>query len=147
MKIYVLGSNHFMKEMVDSKNKLRELGYDGWIHPIYESLVRGERPDHIRRWQSGEHAALKRENDFFRVHYKNILSSDAILIVNLEKNGIQNYIGGNALIEMGEAYVNDKKIFLLGDIPKDSPYADEIEAMDPICLQGDLKNISKYISI
>lgn len=44
-------------------------------------------------------------------------------------------------MEMGMAYVNDKKIFLLNGIPKDSPYLDEIEAMDPVCLSGDLKKI------
>lgn len=144
MKIYVLGSNYFMKEMVDSKNKLCELGYDGWIHPDYEALVKGERKEHLERWAKGgegERAALKRENDYFKVHYRHILESDAILIVNLEKRGMKNYIGGNALIEMGQAYVNNKKIFLLGDIPMDIPYADEIQAMDPICLHGDLKNI------
>ena len=47
------------------------------------------------------------------------------------------------MIEMGQAYVNDKKIFLLYDIPKDSPFIDEIEAMDPTCLLGDLGNIKK----
>lgn len=145
MKIYVLGSNHFMKEMVDSKNKLRELGYDGWIHPDYEAFVRGDKKELLDRWAKGERAAIKRENDYFRVHYKHILESDAILIVNLEKNGIKNYIGGNALIEMGQAYVNNKKVFLLGDIPQDSPYKDEIEAMDPVCLHGDIKNIAKFM--
>lgn len=141
MRIYVLGSTHFMKEMVDSKNKLRELGYDGWIHPDYEAFVRGDKKEILDRWVKGERAALKRENNYFKIHYKNILASDAVLFVNSEKNGMKNYIGGNVLIEMGQAYVNDKKIFLLGDIPKNSPYVDEIEAMDPICLHGDLKNI------
>ena len=141
MKIYVLGSNHFMKEMVECKNKLCALGYDGWIHPHYEAMVRGEMPKHLARLKNGEQAILKRENNYLKVHYQHIQESDAILIVNLEKNGARNYIGGNALIEMGQAHVNDKKIFLLGDIPADSSYVDEITAMNPICLYGDLKNI------
>jgi len=141
MKIYVLGSNYFMKEMVECKNKLVELGYDGWIHPHYEAKVKGEMSEDVRMWQEGERAALKRKHDYLRVHYQHILESDAILIVNLTKNGLENYIGGNALIEMGQAYVNNKKIFLLNDLPKDSSYIDEIEAMDPICLHGNLRNI------
>ena len=80
-------------------------------------------------------------NDYLRVHYKHICESDAILVVNLEKNGIENYIGGNVLIEMGQAYVNDKKIFLLNEIPTDMPYTPEIECMDPVCLHGDIGNI------
>ena len=144
MKIYVLGSSTFMKTMVDSKNQLCALGYDGWIHPHYEAFVRGERQEQIKRWHDGERAALKRENNYFRDHYKHILESDAVLIVNLEKHGIKNYIGGNVLMEMGQAYVNDKKIFFLNDMPSGLSYMDEIEAMDPICLSGNLGNIERW---
>ena len=145
MKIYVLGSTHFMKEMVDAKNKLCDLGLDGSIHPDYEAFVRGEKQEHMARWNNGEKAALKRENNYLKVHYKHILENDAILIVNIEKNGKDNYIGGNVLIEMGQAFVNDKKIFLTNDMPTYSAYADEIISMDPICLKGNLENIKKYL--
>jgi len=145
MKIYVLGSSHFMKEMVACKDRLRELGYDGWIHPDYEAFVRGEKQEILKRAFNGEHAAVKRENNYLKVHYSHILQTDVILFVNAEKNGKKNYIGGNVLIEMGQAYVNDKKMFLLYDLPKDSPYIDEIESMDPIPLFGDLNNIKKHI--
>ncbi len=133
-----------MHEMVDAKNKLCELGHDGWIGPDYEALVRGEKKEDLERAANGEAAAIKRENDYLRLHYKHICESDAVLIVNLEKNGIKNYIGGNGLIEMGQAYVNNKKIFLFNDIPTDLPYTAEIECMDPICLKGDLNNINLY---
>ncbi len=147
MKIYVLGSNHFVNEMVDCKNKLCILGWDGWIHQDYEDHVSGKRkafPD-LEKIVPGESADFKRANDYIRVHYKHILESDAVIIVNLEKKGVENYIGGNCLMEMGMAYVNNKKIFLLNDIPEQSSYLDEIKAMDPICLYGDLKNIAKHI--
>ncbi len=145
MKIYVLGSTAFMKEMVEAKDKLIELGYQGWIHPDYEAFIRGEKKEILEKVARGEHAQVKRENDYLRVHYKHICESDAVLIVNLEKNGIKNYIGGNALIEMGQAYVNNKIIFLLNDIPTNLPYAAEIECMDPVCLHRDLRNIKKLI--
>jgi len=63
------------------------------------------------------------------------------LIVNGEKHGIKNYIGGNVLIEMGQAYVNHKKIFFLNGMPSGLSCMDEIEAMDPICLHGNLNKI------
>lgn len=141
MKIYVLGSTSFMHRMVEAKNELIALGYDGWIHPDYEAFVRGEKQAILEKSKT-EHAAVKRENNYLKVHYQHILESDAILIVNDEKNGIPNYIGGNVLIEMGQAYVNDKIIFLLNNIPQ-LPYTAEIESMDPICLDGNLKNIQK----
>ena len=144
MKIYVLGSSHFMHTMVRCSEQLRELGFDGWIHPDYEAFVRGEDQHIIERWKKGEEAAIKRERNYYKAHYRGILESDAILIVNEEKNGKKNYIGGNVLIEMGQAYVNDKKIFFLHDIPDASPYLDEIIAMDPIPLKGDLRRIGAH---
>lgn len=141
MKIYVLGSTSFMHEMVHTKNNLIDLGFDGWIHPDYEAFVRGEKQSILDKAKT-EHAAVKRENNYLKVHYKHILESNAILIVNNEKNGIENYIGGNVLIEMGQAYVNNKIIFLLNSIPTNLPYVAEIECMDPICLYGDLNNIN-----
>ena len=144
MKIYVLGSTSFMKEMVDATHELCAVGHDGWIHPHYEAFVRGEKKEHLARWANGERAALKRENDYFHQHYKHILESDAVLIVNCEKRGIPNYIGGNVLMEMGQAYVNHKKIFFLNGMPQGLTYMDEIEAMDPICLLGDLQGIVDF---
>lgn len=145
MKIYVLGSTKFMHAMVAARDQLCALGYDGWIHPDYDALVRGEKQEIVTRADAGEHAAVKRENNYLKVHYKNICESDAVLVVNNEKNGVVNYIGGNALIEMGQAFVNDKIIFLLNEIPENLPYSAEIECMDPVCLQGDLNNITKAL--
>lgn len=144
MKIYVLGSTSFMNEMVKAKNDLLEIGIEGWIHPDYEAFVRGEKLSIIDKAVT-EHAAVKRENNYLKVHYQHILESDGVLIVNLEKNGIKNYIGGNVLIEMGQAYVNNKKIFFLNGLPSNLPYLAEIECMDPICLNGNLAVIKDYI--
>jgi hypothetical protein len=144
MKIYVLGSNHFIARMVECKDKLCELGHDGRIHPHYEDFVRNGRQEQIDRAMSGgsaEHAKVKRENDYLRDHYRRILDADAILIVNDEKNGIKNYIGGNVLIEMGQAYVNNKRIYFLNGMPEGLSYMAEIESMDPICLNGQLANV------
>jgi len=46
-------------------------------------------------------------------------------------SGSRNF-GWNCLMEMGMAYVNNKKIYLLNDIPVTSAYLDEINAMEPI---------------
>ena len=144
MKYYVLGSSHFMKEMVDCKNRLCAMGLDAWIHPDYEAFVRGEKQEIMRRWHNGEHAEVKRENNYLKAHYDHILKSDALLFVNAEKNGKKDYVGGNVLIEMGQGYVNNKKMFLLYGLPEYSSYIDEIKAMDPICLEGKLEDIVRH---
>ncbi len=147
MKIYVLGSNSFVKEMVDTKNKLIEIGLDAWIHQDYEDHVSGKKKAFVNaNGIPGENADFKKAHDYINQHYKHILESDAIIIVNLEKKGVKNYIGGNCLMEIGMAYVNKKKIFLSNDIPTESAYLDELIAMDPICLHGDLNNIKKYVN-
>lgn len=103
--------------------------------------MRGEKTDIVEKWRRGERAEVKRENNYLREHYANILASDAVLCLNPEKSGVKNYIGGNVLMEMGQAYVNRKKIFFLDGMPQGLPYMDEIEAMDPICLNGNLSVI------
>lgn len=147
MKIYTLGSNSFMNKMVKVTDELVAMNINSFIHENYRQLVNGELDYQVQLWTAGEKARVKKEYDYFRQHYKHILESDAILIVNEEKNGIQNYIGGNVLIEMGQAYVNDKKIFFLYGMPTDKriAYLDEIIALEPICLEGELENIKKYI--
>jgi predicted RNA-binding protein with PUA domain len=60
--------------------------------------------------------------------------------VNIDKGGFSNYIGGNAFLEMGFAHILNKKIFLLNEIPE-MIYTDEILAMQPIVLNGDLSKI------
>lgn len=149
-RVYVLGSSHFMKEMVACSERLRELGYDGWIHPDYEAFVRGEKQHIVQRWSEGdptEHAKIKKENNYLKSHYSGILESDAMLFVNAEKRGVKNYIGGNVLIEMGQCFVNDKKIFLLYDVPSESPYLAEIQSMDPIPLHGRLEDIGQHLPL
>jgi hypothetical protein len=68
-----------------------------------------------------------------------------VLVLNYEKKGVPGYIGGNTFLEMGFAYVLDKPIYLLHPIPQ-MGYTDEIEAMQPVVLDGDLKGLESRIS-
>jgi hypothetical protein len=87
-----------------------------------------------------ESAQRKINDDVINLYYKKIKEMDAILILNLEKNNIKGYIGGNTFLEMGFAHVLNKKIFLLNEIPE-MGYKDEIVAMKPVILEGDLNRI------
>jgi nucleoside 2-deoxyribosyltransferase len=75
-----------------------------------------------------------------RDYFGEIKNADAVLIVNIDKNGIKNYIGGNSFLEMGFAHVLDKKLYLYDDIP-DLSYKDEMVAMQPIVINQDLSKI------
>ena len=82
--------------------------------------------------------------DMIMRYWNLIKDSDAILVLNFDKNGLKNYIGGNMLMEMGFAYGHGKKIFLYNPIPERSErmhYVDEIMDMKPVVINGDLSKI------
>jgi len=61
-------------------------------------------------------------------------------VVNVERHNVVGYIGGNSFLEMRFAFVLDKPIYLLNQLPECS-YRDESEAMRPIVLAGDIGKI------
>lgn len=132
MKITICGSMAFAKEMLDIKNQLEAQGHSVIVPASTGGYVAGD--------INAENKKQKMEQDAIRVWFNYIKESDAILVVNLDKNGVANYIGGNALMEMGFAHVLNKKIFLLNPIPQMN-YTDEIEAMKPIVINGDLSRV------
>lgn len=139
MKITICGSVKFRKEMVEVRDGLNEMGHQGIICQVMEDLALGRNPELMRKIEEN-HGQVKKDGGFIKWYYNSIVDSDAILVLNYDKNGIENYIGGNTLMEMGFAHVHDKKIFLLNPIPEIG-YKDEIVAMDPIIINGDLNLI------
>ena len=143
MKITILGSSAFREKKVELYDALKKIGHEPIIHPHYIESVKERKTEIMDRINKGEHAQLKIENDYIMWYYNAIVESEAVLAVNLEKNGQKNYIGGNVFLEIGFAYVNKKKIFLYNDYPsrEDCKYLDEIEAMQPVVIEGDLSRI------
>lgn len=74
------------------------------------------------------------------MHFKKIEWSDAVLVLNYDKNDIANYIGGNTFLEIGIAFYLGKKIYLFNDIPEIS-YKEEILGMKPVVIFEDLSKI------
>lgn len=141
MKIVICGSSTFKENMLEYRDRLRAIGHEPIVHSDYESFVRGEKQAIWNQVTAGEHYKAKKEQEYIKWYYRAIFNSDAILVLNFDKNGIKNYIGGNTLMEIGFAHVNDKKIFLLNPIPEESPYVDEIKAMADNIVGGDLSRI------
>ena len=139
MKITICGSIKFVKEMVEMRDKLNEMSHEGIICPVIEDLAQGRNPELMKRIEEN-HAQVKKIGDFIKWYYNSIRNSDAILVLNYNKDGVKNYIGGNTLMEIAFAHVLNKKIFLLNPIPEVT-YKDEILAMDPIILNSDLSLI------
>lgn len=142
MIITICSSLYFVKEIGEMAEKLRDLGHAVYIPSTAEQVLSGQidMSDIEKEKESGLASDRAIKNNAIIRHYKKIEKSEAILVLNYEKNGIKNYIGGNVFLEIGFAFILNKKIFLLNPIPELN-YSDEIIAMQPIILNGDLGNI------
>ena len=95
------------------------------------------------RYTQEEGKKLKLEHNLIEGYYKKIIESEGILVANYEKRGVEGYIGGNTLIEIGFAYINKRDIFMVNPVP-DLQYKAEIEAMQPIIIGKELRSIKNY---
>lgn len=130
MKITLCASMKFLEDLSKVKEVLEDKGHQISL-PVMKNFK-----------EEGEHGELKIKFDLIREHFEKIEKSDAILVLNYDKNGIKNYVGGNSFLEMGKAYDIRIPIFLLNPIPEVS-YKDEIIAMQPIILDGDFDRLPK----
>lgn len=137
MKIVICGSMTFVKKMAEIGNSLKKLKHKIILPKFTEEYIKIGNLDKIHF----ESVKNKINHNLIKDYFNEINNADGILVINEDKNGIKNYIGGNSFLEMGFAYVLNKKIFLLNQIPKIS-FKDEIEAMQPIILDGNLNKIN-----
>lgn len=142
LKIAICGSLNFTYEIDKLRNELLGLGFEVYIPTSAEKILSGEFSfeDIKNQKQNGSFSKLVIENNAIRNYFNIIKNSDCVLVANYDKNEIKNYIGGNAFLEMGFAHVLNKPIYLLNDI-SEMIYSDEIKAMQPIILNGDLSKI------
>ena len=137
MKISICASMVFAEQMLEAKEKLESFG-----HTVVVSRFAGEYVG--KSVEEKEKLTLfhKNEKDAIKDFWKQIKASDAILVLNYERRGVKNYVGGNTLMEIGFAHVLGKKIFLLNPIPEIEHYKTEIEAVKPVILNGNLAKIA-----
>ena len=147
MKITICGSIAFFKEMQEIKTKLEGLGHEVKIPPSelkddngkdipiseYYKLRKSSTDDESWIWDRKEEA--------MRMHFDKVIWSDAVLILNYNKNNIKDYVGANTFLEMGLAMHLKKRIYLLNPIPEIS-CKEEILGMKPIIINNNLNKIS-----
>ena len=141
MRITVCGGVKFAKQLVEIYYRLKELGHEPVVHENLFKVADGTAEEVKDRENHVEDHEIKRKHDYIRAWYRLIQGSDAILVCNFTRDGVENHVGGNTLMEMGFAHVNNKKVFLLNPIPN-MPYTDEIKATCDVALNGDLAKIA-----
>jgi nucleoside 2-deoxyribosyltransferase len=153
MKITICGSIAFYQEMERLKEVLEVKG-----HEVFLPLLSNEAPAEmgggrtinfcqyvndnggIEAFPPG-HELWNLKEKAIRDHYDKIDWCDAILVVNQAKRGIDGYVGGNTLIEIGVAFYLRKPIYILNPVSSELSYKQEIYGMKPILLNGDVSLI------
>ncbi|HSR89279.1 MAG TPA: hypothetical protein VLK22_02660 [Candidatus Udaeobacter sp.] len=136
MKIGIIGSMHFSEKMLEIAKNLKTLNHE----PILSNFINdfpGQNDEEKERIKLDQ----KFNEDAMRRDWETMKSADALLVINMERHGIPNYIGGNTLFELAAGYFTGKKIFLYNPVPEIQYYKSEIEATKPTIINGDLSKI------
>jgi nucleoside 2-deoxyribosyltransferase len=142
MKIVICASIHFTAKIKEIANKLEGKGHEVEIPLTAQEIIADKltlEKFRSEKKKNGDGSFRKINQNLIKRYYQIIKNADAVLVINEEKNGVKNYIGGNTLIEMAFAHVLGKPLYLLNEIP-DMSYTDEIKAMQPIVI---LKKLDK----
>ena len=134
MTITICGSIKFFDDMLKVRAELEKMGHTV-LMPVKAPGVDYWAEDNSLRVEA------KKGMNLINEHFHKIEKSDAILVVNKTKKDIKDYIGANTFLELGFAHYLGKKIYLLHSIPNQPYIIDEILTIDPILLEGDLKNL------
>lgn len=139
--IVICSSANFYQQVVAIESQLTDLGYDVIIPKTARAMKAAGDYTVSKSWYNNpDDYTTKRE--LMRAHFDEIARGDAILVANYEKHGLANYIGPNVLMEMGIALSLDKPIYILNELPENSPFEEEIKGFMPTILHGDLRGIS-----
>ncbi len=140
--ITICSSANFYRQAVDIQDQLQKHGYEVIIPITAERMKESGDFDvsHYKTWFADANDYGKKA-ELIRAHFDKIAAGDAILVLNYEKHGVQNYIGGNVLMEMSLAFYLEKPIFVINEAPKESTFLEEILGMQPVFLQGDVDKL------
>mgnify|MGYP000375882142 CR=1 FL=1 len=113
MIITLSGSIAFADQMQEIAQTLEKNG-----HQVFYPKPTGE-----PNFQDDPERATAIRTQAIRRHLELIETSDAILLVNLTKNNIENHLGVSALAEVMYAFGRGKAIFALNELPTNLDYA------------------------
>lgn len=132
MKIFIVCSKHIYEKVPEIKEQLEKAGHEITLPNSYENPFKEEETKSI---SPEEH--IKWKQRMMKLHEPKIRANEAILVLNFEKNGQPNYIGGATFVEIIKAWELEKFIYLYNPIP-DCIFKDELTAINPIILNKDL---------
>lgn len=132
MKLFIACSKHFYSYIPEIKRELEEFGHQVSMPNSYDEPMAEEKYKSMSAKEHQEWKAMMLSKD-----EENIAPNDAVLVLNLDKNNQQNYIGGATFLEIYNSWKMKKKIFLYNPIPKNI-FEDELKGMNPTVINKDL---------
>jgi hypothetical protein len=132
MRIFICCSKAFYDKVAEIQSRLETAGH---TITLPNSFDNPRREDEMRSLGAKDHSSWKAE--MIRLQEQKIKDNDAILVLNFEKNGQPNYVGGATFLEMFKAFELGRKIFLYNDVP-DGMLRDEILGFEPTFISQDL---------
>ncbi len=135
MKIFIICSKNFYSKVLPIKAELEKAGHIISLPNCFDDPGTEER---YRNLGLKEHSEWK---STMLKHSTDVINAiDAVLVLNFEKNGVKNYIGGATFLEMYDAFRLNKKIYLYNNIPE-GILQDEIKGFEPILIGRDLTKV------
>ncbi len=144
MRITICSSAQFAKRAQKVKEQLEKKGFKALLYP-QTVKVNHNTIDvckyYAMRKKNPTPELLKVKRQLMDEHFEKIKNSDAVLVLNFDLPKKKGYIGGNTFLEMGIAYCLGKKVFVWKKPSNNLPYFEEIIAMNPIDVEGNLHKI------
>ncbi len=136
MKIFICCSKAFYGRVADVKTRLEAAGHKVTLPNSYDNPTKELEMKKIGIREYNVWKVKKLEEQV-----EKIKANQAILVLNFEKDGQANYIGGATFLEIYMAFNLKRKVFLYNPIPQ-GILKDEISAFEPIILNGDLSLVA-----
>lgn len=125
--VVICGSMRFVGQMKDWKKRLQSQGYEVDVPTLFDFHKVRDGDGDLEKFEE-----IKRKES--KKHFEKVKKADMLLILNYDKDGKKNYIGGNTFAEIAYAvalnYCHKKNIemYTVNPLPKQSPYYEELSA-------------------
>lgn len=140
--ITICASAAFYKHVLECMDLLEAKGYKV-IVPSTALIMRKSgnyKEINYKKWYTNEDE-FHHKTRLMDEHFAAVAESDAILVVNDKKHGVEGYIGPNVLMEMAVAYWLKKPIFVLNKVGKKVNVYEEVVGMGCKILDGKVEGI------
>jgi glycogen synthase len=136
MKIFICASKYNYGYVADIKEELEKMGHDVTVPNSYDEPMKEEE---IKKISKEEHYKWKK--DMINLQKEKVDANDCVLVLNFEKNGQPNYIGGATFLEIFRAFDSGKPAYLYNSIPE-CCFTDELIGMGVKVIDGDLTKLT-----